>query len=299
MKQLPGLLPQLLLASLVLISCHKSTSENDGSTGIGSDPSGTPIRSDAPSPQSVPYPLTSQNACTIFPAYGDTILYPQTNGNVDYIVAPVNNPGTGKYVSWPMGLSINATTGAIDVTKSETGMRYAIGFIQSTTGDTCISNIVIAGSSYLDSVYVADNGATRAVPYFDASLSTASPCSGNGCSFDITGSAAAQKVIVQKFTGAIDLQKTLLGDGIHGGAFGWFPYNGQTVTTTMYYRLNDPSNNALQQITIQLVYYDSKSSIPASLLTDFTDEYNNLISGKILSSTYNPRPPLVVIVRVL
>ena len=46
-----------------------------------------------------------------------------------------------------------------------------------------------------------------------------------------------------------------------GGAFGLIPVNGQTITVPIYYRLNDPSNNALQNISVQLVYYDSQSLI--------------------------------------
>jgi len=256
------------------------------------------MRKDVPSSITSPYPTTALSACNIFPSYGDSILYPHPGGGSDYIVMPVNNPGIGKYISWPEGLAIDPTTGAIDVTKSETGMRYDIGFIQASSGDTCISGVVIAGSSYLDSVYVAQTGNSQAQPYYNASLSSPSPCGGNGCAFDLTGSAAAKKVIVDKNTGAIDVKKTL-GDGPHGGAFGPFPINGQTVTTTMVYRLNDASNNALQQITLQLVYYDSKSLVPHNLLLDFAQEYNNLVAGKVLSTSYNPRPPLVIIVRKL
>jgi hypothetical protein len=48
----------------------------------------------------------------------------------DYIITPVNSPGTGKYLAWPIGMKIDSTTGAINVSKSESGLRYMIGFVK-------------------------------------------------------------------------------------------------------------------------------------------------------------------------
>ena len=62
------------------------------------------------------------------PIYGDTIVFDQpVNG--DYIVKPVNPPGAGKYFAWPVGMSLDQNTGAIDLTQSQTGMKYMIGFV--------------------------------------------------------------------------------------------------------------------------------------------------------------------------
>ena len=80
------------------------------------------------------------------PIYGDSIIYPQPTSGSDYIFRPVNNPGTGKYFSWPIGMVIDSVSGAIDVTKSQTGQRYDIGFIKSGTTDTCLSQLIIGGA---------------------------------------------------------------------------------------------------------------------------------------------------------
>ncbi len=94
----------------------------------------------------------------MLPVYGDTIIFPQPVNGPDYIVNPVNSPGTGRYFAWPHGMVIDANTGAIDVMKSETGMKYAIGFIKEGTTDTCLGSLVIGGAAYFDSVYVLGNG---------------------------------------------------------------------------------------------------------------------------------------------
>ncbi|MBS1664731.1 MAG: hypothetical protein JST68_27040 [Bacteroidetes bacterium] len=242
-------------------------------------------------------------SCPIAPIYGDTIIFPQpTNGGADYIVRPVNFPGPGKYFSWPQGMTIDVNTGAINVTKSETGLKYAIGFVPQGSTDTCLSTLVIGGASYMDSVYVLSLGANAAVPYFDADPFLLSKCAdGTSCSFDVNGTAASKKVIVNPATGVIDLQKTLDGTSLLGlgGAFGLLPVNGSAVTATIYYKLNDQSNDALQHIDVQVVYFETKDAVSAGLLGGVVNKLNNLLSGHLISNKANPRPPLIVIVRRL
>jgi hypothetical protein len=264
----------------------------------------TKPKTDSPQVQTPPPPLPQTPAvplagCQFAPLYGDSIIFPQPTNGADYIVNLTNSPGTGKFISWPIGMVLDSLTGAIDVTKSQTGMRYEIGFIKNGTTDTCLSQLIIGGAAYLDSVYVLDNGSTKAAPYYDANIYLPPVCSGgSGCTFDVTGSAGNQKVIVDKFTGVIDLQKTLNGTLLGlGGAFGLIPTNGSSVTTTIYYRLNDPSNNALQHIDVQIAYFGSKSLLNSGLLSGITNALDNVLSGHIISASINPRPPLIVIVR--
>jgi len=142
------------------------------------------------------------------------------------------------------------------------------------------------------------NGVTTAAPYFEANPYLPSVCANGGCTFDVTGSAAAQKVIVDKNTGVIDLEKTLNGKLLTlGGAFGLIPVNGQTITTTIAYRINYGSNNALQQIQVQLMYYDSKALINGGLLGGVVNALDNVLSGNVISTSANPRPPLVIMTR--
>ena len=268
---------------------------SSGSGGTGSGTSGGTGSSGGSTNQ------TTTSACPIAPIYGDTIVYPQPTSGSDYIIYPINTPGPGKYFAWPVGMVLNQNTGAIDLTTSQTGMRYVIGYVQTGTTDTCVSNLIVGGASYYDSVYVLGDGQTTASPYFEANAYLPNICAGGGCTFDVGGKAAAQKVVVNTVTGVIDLQTTLNGPGglagLLGGAFGLLPQNGSTLTTTIYYKLNDPSNQALQNISVQLEYFDSKSSVSAGLLGGIVNQLNNLLSGNILSTSANPRPPLVIITR--
>ena len=248
----------------------------------------------APFPQPTPV-----NACLLAPLYGDTIIYPQPTSGSDYIMNVVNSPGAGKYLSWPVGMVIDSVSGAIDVTASQTGLQYAVGFVKNGTTDTCLQTLVIGGASYEDSVYYIAEGQTNAFPYFEANPNLINTCAtGNGCSFDVTGSAANIGVVVNTSTGVINLQKTLDGALLGlGGAFGLLPQNGSSVTATIYYKLNDPSNYALQNIQVQLVYYDKASLINSGLLSTVLLKLDNLLSGHLIDNSANPRPPLVVIVR--
>ncbi len=238
----------------------------------------------------VPFPQTFVT-CNFSPDYGDTIIFPQPATTQDYIITPINNPGIGRYFSWPQGMVIDSGTGAINVTKSETGLKYAIGFVKQGSVDTCMQYLIIAGASYMDSVYVLANNQTTAKPYFNANPNLVTPASGS--KFDITKSAYNKKVSVNNGSGIIDLKQTL-----NGGAFGPLPpFNGQTVNTDMYYTLNDASNNALQHIPVQLMYYNSKSQIGAGLLSTIQSKLNNILMGNLISKNPNPRPPIIIITR--
>jgi hypothetical protein len=270
-----------------------------------SDTSHQAPQTDSQTIQSIPFPQVPLTGCSYAPDYGDSIVFPQPfSGSNDDIISPINNPGPGTYLSWPQGLSINSSTGAIDLTKSEGGERFAIGFVKEGTTDTCLTTLIVGGAAYIDSVYVLANGATMADPYFNANPLLPSVCntsngSGGGCQFDVTGSAAGMKVVIDNNTGIIDLQKTLDGNGglLSSGAFGLLPLNGQTISPVIYYRLNDGSNNALQHIQVTMMYYYSKSQMSGGLLNNILNKLDNTLLNLLILNSGNPRPPLVIITR--
>ncbi|WP_431209447.1 hypothetical protein ACQ86N_25150 [Puia sp. P3] len=313
---------KLSLAGLILVflfcACRKNLSDPDTQTQTSTNPPVVPpphdtSRVSSPNPADttlVPFPKQTAAAqapapsCALSPLYGDSIIYVEPTNGSDYIVFPVNASGQGKYFSWPVGMTIDQNTGAINLSKSETGLKYMIGFVKNGSTDTCLSTLIVGGASYADSIYVLADGANTAIPYFEADPYLTNTCaSGNGCAFDINNTAASSKVIVNKTTGVIDLQKTLNGTLLGlGGAFGLLPTNGSSVTTTIYYKVNDPSNLAVQHIDVQLVYYDTKAALQNSnpgLLSGVVNKLNNLLAGHMISYQANPRPPLIVIVRRL
>ncbi len=306
MKKNTHLYSLLFLAiCLTVLACQKSLSRaGAGPTGQTQDstqlPQDTvPVKKPDSVATTPPYPQTAVTGCAYAPNYGDSIIFPQPATSQDYIVHPTNDPGPGKYFSWPIGLVIDSLTGAIDVTKSETGMRYAIGFVKSGTNDTCLNTLIIGGAAYMDSIYVLSDGATTAVPYYDANAYMAAACSsGSGCAFDVTGSATNARVVIDKSTGVIDLEKTLNGTSLLGGVFGLLPLNGvKSAVIPIYYRINDASNSALQHIDVQFEYYYSKSQMNPGLIIGLLTKLDNILTGNLISTTSNPRPPLIFIVR--
>lgn len=252
--------------------------------------------------------LTNPNTkqCPNSPNYGDSILYLQpVNG--DYTVAPVNNNGVqGTYLSWPEGLNINASTGVINITQSETGIRYNVAFVKKGTTDTCISTLILGGVSYIDSIYVLSKNDTLAAPIFNANPNSSPICDGsddndypdngnhngnNKCQFDDDSSgngANAQKLRVRTVSGIINLKKSL-----EDGLLGKNPKNGHSKNVKISYRLNDNSKKAKDKITVQVMYYDKVSSIPDQLKQDIAGKRKNAFTYKIIAE--KPRPPLLII----
>jgi hypothetical protein len=278
-------LPILLLVLLWTSACKKTIDTQE-----------SPIQTTSTEPANysgIPYPQNPSLDCKDAPNYGDTIIYPQPPANTDYFIQPKNNQGlTGTYYSWPAGLSINATTGAIDLTLSETGQRYAVAFVAAGSTDTCLAPLILAGASYVDSVYVLSESSKTAKPYFNANPYGPQPCLGPGCFFDWNGFALNQGIIVDMNTGFINLTATMANH-----PFGLSPANGTILLTTIYYALNDNSNYAHQQIGLELMYFDSKKDIPQEILSTIAMNMNFTYSDVLLSKGPKPRPPLLVIVR--
>ena len=275
-------------------STHLSDSTNPGQKGDTIPTPPFPVQTATNNPPSNPLP-----SCPVLPIYGDSLIFPQPANGSDYVLTPVNNPGAGKYFAWPVGLVLDQNTGAIDLTQSQTGMRYVLGFVPAGSTDTCLSTLIVGGAAYYDSVYVLADGQTTSSPYFEANPYLPNPCLNGGCTFDVNGAAAAKKVIVNTTTGVIDLQKTLNGTGLLGGAFGLLPQDGSVITVPIYYKLNDGSNEALQNITVQIEFVTRKSLLTSSVLSGLLNKVNDVISGNIIYSANaaNPRPPLIIITR--
>lgn len=252
-------------------------------------------------------PLSANAAqCSNAPNYGDTIIFTKPRTSGDIFVEPVNNIGVqGTYLSWPDGLRLNRTTGAINVSQSESGVRYNIAFIKKGTQDTCVSQLIVGGMTYMDHIYVLDQNDTLAKPVFNADPFGPSLCdngddtdypdnnsSGNGkCSFDdaAPGSKANdQHLRVRSKSGIINLKRS-----VAEGLFGPNPTNGASRMVPILYRLNDESQLAMQQLTVQVIYYDKVSNIPATLSQEVFSKNFSMYSYNVVNG--KPRPPLLII----
>jgi hypothetical protein len=209
-------------------------------------------------------------------AYPDTIFY-LTNLPGSYVVNPVT-PLTGTYGANPAGLKINASSGSIDITGSETGLEYAVWFLAKGAKDTCKKFITVSGINYMDSTYVLANNPDTAGPIYNANPLKPTDCSG-GCQFDVGPVAqqvSTQGIAINKATGVINLKKSF-----QNGALGKNPVNGTFKDFILQYRLGDKSGGALNQIGFRLYYYKMKSQIPASLIeTETAKQGQVLIEGQ-------------------
>ena len=283
----------LLTTILLAAACKKSIEQPN----TNPNPVTNPSKDTTLNLLVIPYPTNPTPECSNAPDYGDSIVYPQPPSSGDYYVNPLNNQGVGgTYLSWPDGLNLNASTGAIDLTKSETGQRYDVAFVKSGTTDTCLSHLIVAGAAYMDSVYVLAVSDTTAKPYFNANPYGPPVCQGSqggqGCQFDYNNYAHNQGIEIDQQTGFIDLKKTM-----KNSLFGLLPINGTTVNTTIYYKLNDNSNYAPQKIQLQLIFYNHKSDIPPGLLASITNKLLNTLSDLLISKAPSTRPPIIIITR--
>lgn len=260
--------------------------------------------------------LSSAPGECIPPDYGDSILCYQWLGGQDYKVLPINNPGRGKYITTFGGLVIDSITGEINVTKSESGLPFKVGFIPEGSEDTCFTKVITAGINYLDGIHVLSDNDTLLLPMYNGSTGYNAVCGSdgpaNGCEYDDdedddNGNGLADEpppgfslnnnnnIVIDKHTGVISLRRSL-----SNGLFGTLnPANGETVNATLYYRLSDCSNGALRKIDLQFTYYNKLSDVPKGLINDIENAVKGII--KLLFRTSkakvaNPRPPHVVVV---
>jgi hypothetical protein len=285
-------LPAFVLL-LMSIACNKSGqhSKNEDNTEVevinAPPPSGTIV-------------------CPNAPNYGDSILFTKPPTGGDFFASPTNNAGVqGTYLSWPEGLALNPSNGKIDLAQSETGVRYKIAFVKKGTTDTCVSQLIIGGMTYIDKIYALDKNDTLAKPIFNADPYSPSICdasddsdypdnnnSGNNrCEFDnaAPGSKANdQKLRVRTKSGIINLKKSLA-DGIFGPAV----KNGDFKLIPIQYRLNDASNKAPQTVTVKVMYYDKVSNIPVTLQQEISAKNTSMFSYQVVNG--KPRPPFLII----
>lgn len=252
-------------------------------------------------------------------SYNDTLFYNHNLSSdkiANVITAPAN---TARYKAIPGGLSIDSLTGRINISKSESGIRYKV-FAFNSSGQALDSvKIVISGVDYADEIFEiarTPNTYDTSFPIYNARPGLALPCSEDdddddmGCEFDETdlnddgnddiAGVIQDKLLVNKKTGTIDLEASF-----HAGIFGSSnPANGTSKDFLMYYRINDASGKALQKINIRVYYYNRKSDIPQLLLNELAirnnqqQNVNARFAYTAEFSTYEKpkRPPILIIV---
>jgi hypothetical protein len=199
-------------------------------------------------------------------SYGDSIFYlnPQVT---DYVISPVKVQ-SGQYLGFPDGIDIDTKTGEINVSKSETGLRYRITFIPDGTIDSISTEIVISGINYLDGFYKLTTADSVLKPLYNAGLSNPIPGVNNGTIFDDGSSCNTAGCNVNTVMGSINLAQT-----VRNGVFGTTPSNNDRHEFQLNYRINDKSVKSLNTLKVKLYYFDS--------INDVTQEAYDIINSRI------------------
>jgi hypothetical protein len=270
----------MLLAGLLLMACKKDASTNNSNGSYKLD-------------------------------YGDSIFY-LTNSSSDYIVNPLQQ-AVGKFYGFPEGIQIDENTGAIDVSKSETGLRYRISFVPSGKTDSISTVIIIAGINFLDGFYKLSGDDSIARPVYNARLANAIPGLNNGSIFDEGSNCNSSGCKVNTMNGQINLAET-----VRNGVFGTSPSNNARQEFQMNYRINDRSGGAGNSIRVKLYYFDTMADVTQEVYDIISSRDGNIFglnslvlpspsphlaqtyslnpSPQITGKTAKPRPPCIFIV---
>lgn len=261
------LLPTAVLSlamTATIISCTKNSGPDDTDTG--------------------PYVLS----------YGDSILYMKPSAG-DYIVSPLKQRA-GTYTGFPEGIDIDETTGAINVTKSETGLRYRITHT-APDGTKTETKVVLSGITFLDKFYNLSTGDSVAFPVYNSSVSRPLPLAGS--SFDEGNICNGAGCAVKTTDGTINLAQT-----VRNGVFGVIPRNDRRETFEIRYKINDASGKTENKLKVLLYWYDTMADVPADLwdvLNSRTADGvflrgNGASSVEGISAAAKPRPPCVIVI---
>lgn len=236
-------------------------------------------------------------------SYGDSIIYlkPSTG---DYIVYPTEQRA-GTYTAFPDGIELDDKTGAINVSKSETGLRYRITHT-APDGTKTSAMVVISGINFSDHFFHLSQGDSVALPVYNADPSIILPLSGSN--FDEGNGANSGGCSIKTDNGQINLAQT-----VRNGIFGTPATNDIRKEFDISYRINDASEKSLNKLRVRIYYYNTMADVAPDLLqtlqdrestgvfltannSTFNSGSNVAARGQIVNEVAKPRPPCVIII---
>jgi hypothetical protein len=242
-------------------------------------------------------------------SYGDTVFYLSTQAN-DYIVYPTLQRN-GRYSAYPEGIVLDQNTGAINVTKSETGLKYRVSFTPAGSKDSLSVNLIISGINFLDGFYKLNTADSVIRPLYNANAKNNIPGIASGTQFDQGGGCNNNGCAVNIVNGQINLAQT-----VRNGVFGATPSNNDRHEFDLNYIINDKSNEAHNTIRVKLYYFDTMNDVTpecydiiSSREGTIIDSYTPWLSGLSITASNSrttvlgtttksasPRPPCIFIV---
>lgn len=238
-------------------------------------------------------------------SYPDTVLYPQGETSELQVISPVTAK-TGTYTSFPDGLDINSTTGAINIHNSETGIKYRVYFTDGSIKDSTL--VTVGGINYLDGVYKINAADSIIAPVYNAVIGNSLPGASSGSVFDEGGGCNGGGCAVNLSDARINLAQT-----VRNGTFGATPANGSSKEFTLNFRINDNSRKGGNKMKIKIFYFKTLNDITTqvwdllngrngTVINSFNNSNNTPIQGNTAgnivqnsNSGRGRRPPCVVI----
>lgn len=228
-------------------------------------------------------------------AYADSVIYLR-NVPGEQIVQP-SRAQQGRYSAYPEGLEIDERTGAINVTRSETGLRYRITFT-GNDGQVTQTYVVISGVNYIDRYFNLAAGDSILRPVYNADAARALPSG----AFDESRLASGQGCAVATGNGNINLAKTL-----RDGFLGANPQNDACKEVEIAYRLSDASGGATNKIKVKIYFYQTVADVTEDIRSTLRDREGmifgasaNLVPAQGLTARATgrakPRPPCIIII---
>ncbi len=260
-----------ILFPLLLVAAICACKKNDGNPPVG------PVNSDL--------------------QYTDSVFY-VTGQPQDYIVMPVKAL-VGTYGGFPDGIDIDEKTGAVNVSKSETGLKYIITFIPAGKADTLFTFVTISGINYLDGFYKLNTADSVAQPLYNANRGAAIPGVGSGSSFDVGSGCNSQGCNVLPVNGGINLAQT-----VRNGVFGKEPANNDRHEFELVYSVNDRSNKATNKLNVKLYYFKTMADVTQEAFDIIASRQGTIINAAnppalslaVKRKAAKPRPPCIFIV---
>jgi hypothetical protein len=237
-------------------------------------------------------------------SYGDSVFYLQNQAN-DYIINPIASSLTGVYTGFPEGIEIDSKTGAVNVSKSEMGLRYRIGFLPDGSKDTVTTVILLSGINFLDGFYKLNTADSILKPIYNGNAANAVPGVNNGSVFDEGSGCNSAGCNVNLASGSINLAQT-----VRNAVFGAIPSNNDRHEFQMNYRINDKSGKALNTLKVKLYFFNSMADVTQEAYdiiasregTVFRNGIGSLADINETSRIFNankaakPRPPCIFVV---
>ena len=156
-------------------------------------------------------------------SYGDSIFYTALTGT-SKVIFPLSKPAdSGFFASNLPGIELDSASGRINVSRSETGLRYKVYYVSLLSYQPIDStSITISGIDYKDGVYDISSSDTTAFPIYNMVTEASIPENSefdetdlnNDNIEDIPG-ANRNKLMVNTHDGTINLKESFL-KGVFG-----------------------------------------------------------------------------------